>query len=94
MTMSTTYLLRKPVKVASLRRLGWRVVLNSEGDKMLTDGRVYAEPFLSDETLFGFERWGQNDVRALARATDAVDEHDEDDPDYARLFAIEEEEED
>ena len=91
--MSTTYILRKPLSLAEVtRRSGYYAKRYSAG-WALTNGYCVLWPdwSLSEEPsanaiITGFERYGCNEGWELAECTDAVSEHDDEDPDYERLF--------
>lgn len=90
--MSTTWMLREPTLVSVIEEAtGWKLTKTPDGEA-LTDGTNYVWPWWDDakERVIGFERFGRNDASDIAESLNAVSEHDENDPDYDRLFNIEE----
>ena len=77
--MSTSYDVPEPMTPEKAAEIsGWTLEQRDDG-QLLTDGKNYAHVFVFEwngERYVSFERYGSNDVDALAELLDAVSEHE------------------
>jgi hypothetical protein len=89
--MSTDYVLRKPLAVSTVQQLtGWKPWSNERGHG-LTDGYNFVHTSEDSEgRIVAFTRYGRNDPSGL-EPLNAVSEYDTEDPEWEKLFGVEEE---